>query len=189
MMFRAGVLTEFLAEYGSSQKIDQFLNAVQKQSIEEFLHCVCIKIGFLRLFNQQNYVMQSQALNFKGVELTQFVDQDVLSLSFPNYLEAILKNSPANHFSAGEITDAIEDLMQQSVDPWMVCRGHDLVEILDLCLLRRIGGFNYAKTVRGTATLQSLLRLCFHRDQFVKTQLYASVRDWEENHPPFLVFS
>lgn len=189
LMFRAGVLTEFLAEYGSSQKIAQFLRAVQKPSIEDFLHGICIQIGFLRLFNQQNCVIPSQALNFKGVDLAQFVDPDVTSLSFPNYLDAILTNSPANHFTPAEITAAIDALMQQPFDPWMVCRGHDLVDILDLCLLRRIGGFNYAKTVRGTETLQSLLRLCFHRDQFAQAQLYASIRDWEAKHPPFLVFS
>jgi len=85
-----------------------------------------------------------------------------------------------------------EDLQQRltnqksdSHDPWQICCGHDLVEILSLGLHRAIGS---AKTSDVEShSLERSLRLAYEETYFCKTQMYLSICSWESKNQPFKV--
>jgi hypothetical protein len=85
-----------------------------------------------------------------------------------------------------------EDLQQRLIsqknnryDPWQVCCGHDLVEILSLGLRRAIGS-NKAADVAPNS-LERCLRLAYEEVYFARTQLYVEIRVWESHNQPFKV--
>lgn len=64
--------------------------------------------------------------------------------------------------------------------PWLLCRGHDLIDILYGGFLRCFGS--------GRATpdaLESVLRSGIERREFDLTELMARIRDWEAAQAPF----
>ncbi|NEP15226.1 MAG: hypothetical protein F6K14_34670 [Symploca sp. SIO2C1] len=72
-----------------------------------------------------------------------------------------------------------------SHDPWQVCCGHDLVEILSVSL-RKTFGSNKAAEVEPNR-LERNLRLAYEKAYFLKTHLYLKIRTWEANNQPFQV--
>lgn len=71
-------------------------------------------------------------------------------------------------------------------DPWQVCCGHDLVEILSFGLRKAIGSAK-ASDIEPNS-LERSLRLAYEKTYFYKIQMYLSICSWENNNQPFTVF-
>ncbi|WP_265274376.1 hypothetical protein [Nostoc sp. KVJ3] len=70
-------------------------------------------------------------------------------------------------------------------DPWQICCGHHLVEILSFGL-RKVLGSNKAADVEPNS-LERSLRLAYEEIYFYHTQLYLDIRTWESKNQPFRV--
>jgi hypothetical protein len=77
-----------------------------------------------------------------------------------------------------ELGERLKEQKAFSHNPWQVCCGHDLVEILSIALRKLIGSQN-----RDSKELEKNLRLAYEDTYFCKTQIYVSIRSWETNHP------
>ncbi len=72
-----------------------------------------------------------------------------------------------------------------SYDPWQVCCGHDLVEILSVGLRKAIGSHKAADIEANS--LERCLRLAYEEVYFSQTRLYVEIRLWESHNQPFKV--
>lgn len=70
-------------------------------------------------------------------------------------------------------------------DPWQICCGHDLVQILSVGLRKTIGS-NNAKDIEPNI-LERSLRLAYEEAYFHDTQLYLDICTWENENQPFIV--
>lgn len=84
-----------------------------------------------------------------------------------------------------EIESAVAAL--PSADPWWICRGHDLIDLLVLALksvLSRGGRSQPSRDALGKS-----LRLALHPTDFAATGLHAGIVDWQGRNPPYRVLS
>jgi hypothetical protein len=93
------------------------------------------------------------------------------------------------HFSSQHrLKPQARDLMRRmrslpDVDAWQLCVGHDLVGLLAVGLRSKLG--NRTLTIED---LQERLRLAFERGHLEATAMFAALRRWERDHPPFRIF-
>jgi len=83
------------------------------------------------------------------------------------------------------IQQALNSKKSNNHDPWQICCGHHLVEILSFGL-RRVLGSNKAADVEPNS-LERSLRLAYEEIYFRQTQLYLDIRKLESNNQPFRV--
>lgn len=69
-----------------------------------------------------------------------------------------------------------------NADPWLICQGHDLTEILRLGLQNVLGNL---KTTQTKDHIASSLRLAFHAIHLANTQLYLDIKNWERLNVPY----
>jgi len=81
----------------------------------------------------------------------------------------------------------MQDVRDDTHDPWHVCCGHDLVCILSIGLRKIIGTWN-PNDIKPDV-LERSLRLAFERSYFHKTQLYVSIQQWEKANTPFVILA
>ena len=72
-----------------------------------------------------------------------------------------------------------------SADPWRICRGHDLVEILVLGLRRALGSAKPSEV--GAERLASLLRQAYESAELERSALGRGIRHWESRNRPYRV--
>jgi hypothetical protein len=70
-------------------------------------------------------------------------------------------------------------------DPWQLCNGHDLVEVLSIGLRRAIGSQS-AAAVR-VEEIERALRLAYESVDFAASALYRTIREWEQRNHPFRI--
>ncbi|MFN5871336.1 MAG: hypothetical protein ACK44G_02150, partial [Aphanizomenon sp.] len=100
-------------------------------------------------------------------------------------IQEIKNKSQAFYLKDEDLEKRLITERSNNQDPWQVCCGHDLVEILSLGLRKAIGT---NKTVDVEAnSLERNLRLAYEVAYFYKTQLYLAIRQWETNNQPFHV--
>lgn len=69
-------------------------------------------------------------------------------------------------------------------DPWLLCNGHTLIEILEIGL--RNGALaNHKMTV--SEKIASYLRAAIGKDELYQTKLCQAIFRWQDRHPPYTI--
>jgi hypothetical protein len=174
MLIQSLALEKVISEFGSEEKITQL-----NRDIREVLISVGVVIGYLR------YISQSDELNltFEGITFSKFIDEKNWQFNEVKLIQEIKNKSQAFYLKDEDLEKRLITEKSNNQDPWQVCCGHDLVEILSLGLRKAIGT---NKTVDVEAnSLERNLRLAYEVAYFYKTQLYWKIRTWETNNQPF----
>ena len=124
-------------------------------------------------------------LSFKDIRFSKFIDAKTLRIDELKLIQEVKNKSQAFSFNDRHLEQRLIDQKSDEHDPWQVCCGHDLVEILSLGLRKTIGS-NRSTDVEPT-NLERNLRLAYEEIYFQDTQLYALIRAWESNNPSFQV--
>jgi hypothetical protein len=180
MLLRSPALERgVLAELGNPEKIDRF----QQQSgvsVRERLLENGLAFGRLRWLSKR----QGWGLDFGKLkpEREPFLSRETWRVD-----ETVLLREAASLQGAASADDlrALLDALPPA-DPWCVCQGHDLVEILRLGLLKVLGDL---KPSHGKDQVASLLRAAFHDAHLAATRLCADVRGWEHANVPYRVLA
>lgn len=176
MMLQSKSLEKIIIEFGSSEKLDKFTGDIRTTIIQSGIY-----IGYLRWLSLQKEIN----LRFNGLKFSRFMDIPTLSLNIDKLIKTISNHSMMPNLSGEEIKKDIEKLRDDVHDPWQLCCGHDLIEIL--CLgLRSIFGSQNSKDVT-CATLGRSLRIGYQYSYFISTQLYESIKEWENLNKPFKI--
>ena len=176
MLIQSPAFDKVIAEIGSEVKIAQF-----SQDVRSLLLAAGKPIGYLLWIS----LLQSRNLTFSEIRFNKFIDEQNLKIDEIKLIQEV-KNKSKNHSLKSEILQ--QDIRNQKKidhDPWQICCGHHLVEILSLGLRMAIGSKKSSEV--EPSILELNLRLAYEEAYFYKTQIYLSIRQWESSNRAFKV--
>jgi Protein of unknown function (DUF4435) len=175
MLLNTPALDKVVAEFGSAEKVAGFGKDIRTVLLEAGM-----QIGYLRWFSQ----VDKLNLTFSSIKFSKFIDEQTLKIDLTKLVEEVKNKSQKPNLQSSDLQQRI--IKQSSIhDPWQVCCGHDLVEILSLGLRKAIGSNNPSDV--EPSCLERSLRLAYEATYFCKTQLYLSIRSWEASNQKFKV--
>ena len=172
------VIEKLLAEYGQNNRIKQLPGPVVSIILENAL-----PIGFLRWIASPS--QDNLPLKFKNISFENFVNQTKLDINIGKLIEEVKKNSGDIEIDEKLIKIKIKALKRKNIDPWEVCSGHDMVQLLTIGL-RFVFGNKKTKTITA-GVLEGILRLTYENTYFCITGLYRSIENWEKTNPTYKV--
>jgi hypothetical protein len=180
MILKSPALEKFLAEYGSEDKISNFTGQRGKD-VREILVESGIPVGYLRWVSLQD----SLSLKFEGLSFNRFVNDRTLAVDEAGLIRTVKNHSQKPQLDEKNIQNRMTSLKNDMHDPWHICCGHDLICILSLGL-RRILGSHDTREIEPEL-IEKILRLAYEQAHFLMTQIYKSIKAWENVNSPFRI--
>jgi len=115
-----------------------------------------------------------------------FVDGKTMSVSIDNLIGELKINSKDSTLDKNATKLKVMTLMDEGHDPWQVCSGHDLVQILSIGLRNIFGNPRHCRTATQSKVGKELGG-AYDRSHFCLTRLHNSIKDWEKANPSFKV--
>ncbi len=169
LLVRSPALETVLHEFASPEKLARF-EAKYKGPLRKWLIEKARCLGYMRW----NSLRTGLKLRFEGLHFSHFVNPLTLELDAAA-LRTEMKNNSQDWSISDKVLKAAGWPADRGEDPWQLCCGHDLVELLTLALRRAIGS-RQGLTRDGVS---SALRLAYSREHFVRSALRAHVGRWE----------
>lgn len=178
MLIASGALDKVLSEYGSSNRIKRLSKPLRMLLLDSGL-----PLGILRwLSSPTKYNLR---LKFKGLTFDRFVDKSTLGVNVDTLINEVKTNSQKTTLNSQSIKNNIIALVKTGHDPWQVCAGHDLVEIL-LIGFKNVFGNRKVRNIT-LDLIDSSLRIAYEYIYFSSTQLHKSIKNWERSNSSFKV--
>jgi hypothetical protein len=177
-LLASGVLERILSELGAEHRIKK----INKQ-IQDFLIERGVPLGLLRWISSPT--KDNLSFRFKDLRYEKFLDKKTLDLNIDEMIREVVANSGSRIVNENAIKSKIITLQNEGHDPWQICSGHDLIEILFFGLKYVFGNEKGRKIPMDI--LDSMIRIAFNQSYFWSTNLYKSIQEWERRNPPFKV--
>ena len=174
LLIKSRALERVLVELGSSEKI------ANRHPLDELIDAA-VPIGCLRLHSRRSEL----TLKFDGMRYAKFVDGDSLQTDVRKLVREVKNRSQRSDLAYDDTVQEILSIRSTVNDPWLVCCGTDMVEILSIGL-RRALGTNNAGAV-SPDELRRCLRLAYQWQELTDSQLGRDLREWSERNPGFRV--
>lgn len=181
MILSSKALDKLLAEFGSQSRI-----ALLGKSIRAILLEGALSIGFLRWLSSPT--KDNLSLRFKNLNFNNFVDIKKLSVNIDYLINEVKTNSQDSTLDNSMIKSKITALMNAGYDPWQVCSGHDMVQLLSIGLMN-IFGNHRAMNIITLEQVDGILRVSYESSFFSSTQLHKAIKNWEITNTGFKVLS
>lgn len=173
----------FIRSRALDRLLDRFANPefISPHEVRTRILAVATPIGYWRWLSFR----KNLALDFKTIELKDFVDEKTLILdegAFLRRLEEVMKKP---RFCLDVHVEDLQTLKTLHSDPWHLCRGHDVVQILGIGLRRvfsKAPGESKSKNKPSELErehLEKILSGFFHREDFFATALAGAISNWE----------
>ncbi|ABA20568.1 conserved hypothetical protein [Trichormus variabilis ATCC 29413] len=176
MLIKSPALDKLIAEFGSEEKINQFRRDIRLALLE-----AAIVVGYLLFISLSNELN----LTFDGITFSKFIDEQTLLIDELKLIKEVKNKSQAFSLKDEDLQQKLLNQKSNNYDPWQVCCGHDLVEILSLSL-RKVLGSNKPSDIEPKS-LERILRLAYEDVYFRETQIYSDIRVWENKNQPFQI--
>lgn len=176
MVINSPAFDKVVLEFGSKEKIANF-----NQDIKLAMLKTGILVGYLRWISQRGQLN----LTFEGIKFSKFIDEENLQIDELKLIREVKNKSQDYLLKNEDLQQQLTGQKSNNYDPWQVCCGHDLVEILSLGLRKAIGSNNAADVEPNS--LERNLRLAYEEVYFCQTQLYSHICKWENSNQPFKV--
>ncbi len=184
MIFESRALIQLLSEYGSKEKIGNFIESLVNSDIRKAIYAVALPIGILRLISAK----KGLRLNFKEINYEKFIDKDNLEIDIDRLIRILIESaeSPLKDAELRSYYDK-QILQQEELDRSQVCCGDDLIAVIYIGLRKVLG--TVEKKFACRKYIASALRLAFDSEDLKKTRLYNCIMEWEVNNPPYKVLN
>jgi hypothetical protein len=170
MLVRSPALDAVLHEFASPEKLTRFESRFGRP-LRAWLTQAALPLGYLRW----NSLRAGLNLRFEGLRFSSFIDVGTLELK-PAALLVELKNRSQNWaVSDQQLTEAGWPADRHD-NPWHVCCGHDMTELLALALRRVIG----SRQGLTASNIASGLRLAYNHQDFLGSEVRAAISRWQE---------
>ncbi len=133
MLINSFALDKVIAELGSEEKLINFGRDVRTALLEAGM-----SVGYLLWVSQRDELN----LTFDGIKFSKFINEQTLQIDEFKLIQEVQNKSQAFLLKNEDLQQRLTNLKSSSHDPWQVCCGHDLVEILSLGLRKAIGSAN-----------------------------------------------
>ena len=173
------VQEKILSECGSTNKMNQLHHPAIHLVLEATL-----PIGLFRWIASSS--MDNLPLKFRDLPFENFVEIPKLKANINKLLEEVKANSGEPEINEKSIKNKIKSLKKENHDPWQVCSGHDMVQILAIGLRSVFGNRKMSKLTADI--LEQMLRVAYEYSHFQLTQLYQSIENWEKTNSTYKVF-
>lgn len=176
-LLRSRALERVLLELADQDRL-MALEQEEGRSLREALLARGLLHGKLRWFASR----ASWGPDFQGrLQLGNFLHPETWILEEERLLDGAATH-PGCPVGRDELSLALGALHPE--DPWRLCRGHDLVEVLRIGLKSRFGrrGQQF-----GRDALSRALRLACGREELGRDATTRDIREWERRNPPFLI--
>lgn len=153
-------------------------------------------IGFVRWFFQR----ENLCLDFRNVSLRAYIDKRKLTFDLDAYVEGILSRNADCLLTKSDIQNRIIGLMKENPNPWLLCRGHDLILIFILILPRLLSPYAPLSKPESDCYFSQIqqkipnenrfieqLIMCYEQEEFRKTNIYKYVTAWEIRNPSYQI--
>jgi hypothetical protein len=169
---------KILSEFGSTNKIKRLKKTVRDMLLENAL-----LIGLLRWIASPS--KDNLSLIFRDLCFENFVDKTGFKVNTDKMIDEVKNNSKKIEIDRKSIKRRIKSLKKENYDPWQVCSGHDMVQLLAIGL-RCVFGNRKSKTLT-VEVLEGIVRLAYEENDFSLTGLYRSMEKWEKANPTYKV--
>ena len=174
LLVKSRALERVLVERGSSEKITGRTKPPREELID-----AAVPIGCLRLHSRRSEL----TLKFDGMRYAKFVDRDSLQTDVRKLVREVKNRSQRSDLAYDDTVQEILSIRSTVNDPWLVCCGTDMIEILGIGL-RKALGTNDAGAVKPDL-LRTYLRLAYERQELIDSRLGRDLREWAERNPVF----
>lgn len=184
MIISSSAFDRFMAEYGSKQKISRFLQKSPTCNLREELLKRCLPVGLLRRISEQ----KGLALSFERLRYKNFMNKNSLEVDHERLILNVLNLTGVSVKSHKEILAELETLLEKGKHELLqVCCGHDLAAVVSVGLRKTLGSQKAA--IANAENVEASLRLAYDSEEFKKTTLFATTKDWEKKNKPYQVFA
>ena len=180
MMFASRAFSKLLDEFAKPGRIEVFEQNSGCGLVESLVRSA-MPLGHLRLLS----LRQGLNLRFEDLDYHKFIEGASLTLDVDKLITTIKDHSQRQDISSSSLKDGIYQIAAAAHDPYQVCCGHDILEILSHALRRAIACRN-ANAVKREVLEQSL-RLAYQDTYFRESKLAGAIREWEQTNPPYRV--
>ena len=132
------------------------------------------EIGYLRWISQKNNL----SLRFEDLKFGEFIKKDTLKIDCSDLIKTIKAHSQKHSLVDNDILEKMRELRNNEHDPWQICCGHDIMNILSLAFRNAWGTENSSQV--KPEILERELRLAYETSYFYQTQLYVLIQDWQK---------
>lgn len=181
MILCSPALDKLINERGSTDKIDK-LTKRHGKDVRQILLDVGVPIGYLRWISEK----ESFYLKFEDLEFGKFIDDSTLTINVTEMIKTVKNKSQKHDLNVESIERSIQELINDDHDLWEVCCGRDLTCVLSFGLRKALGSHN-AKEV-AVDIIEMELRLAYEEKFLFATNLYKSLKAWEEYNQKFRIF-
>lgn len=180
MIIRSDALIKVLREHGSEEKIKNYCDT-KKCDIRSAMLDLCIPLGGLRLVSHR----KSYNLKFKDIKYKEFICHHDLTIHQEKLVKHVKNHSVNHQLDENELLEDIAYVIGENHEPWNLCAGHDMTAALSIALLKKWGSNNDSAVKQEI--IERSLRLAFDYSMFMASQLYKSIKEWENDNFPFRI--
>lgn len=174
-LMRSSALDSVLWEYGDRDEMARFRQRTG-ETVKEAIMKSSLPLGMLMFLS----LKKDYNLSFRDINHRSFVDPAKIATDNSRMVDHIFSISDHSNTNKRAVIQDLEGELKKNHDPWVICRGHDMVSILLLALRESIGLYNARSMNQGM--LSGTLRLSYTREDFHATQLYAEIKEWGEDN-------
>ncbi|MEW6639112.1 MAG: DUF4435 domain-containing protein [Pseudomonadota bacterium] len=175
MLIDSKSLERILTEEGSREKLKALASA--GRTVRELITSACIPLGCLRLFSERNGLN----LRFEGLRY-RFFGRTLEAIMIKSVVKEVFDLTQI-HSGHEEAHDFVTSFDVASIDVRDLVCGHDLSAALGLALQRIIG--TRPANNCTPSDIEAKLRIGYSIEDFAQTSMYADIRAWEQQNPPF----
>ena len=167
LLCRSPALDKVLAEFGIASKIQEFEEAAGVDVRSALLDRTTV-FGRLRWAAMCHHL----DIEVSAIRVPRFIDIDTWTVDGEELTRV------ASSGSSPRDCDVLKRRIAELpfADPWRVARGHDMIQILRIGLMRVLGTLPASK---GTEDIARVLRAAMSLDELQRTTLHADMRTWE----------
>jgi len=179
LMIASPTLDKVLGEFGSSDKIRSISH--NGEDVIALLLRSARPLGYLRWLSRK----RDFGFDFERIRFGEFLHRERLSVDATALIVEVRNHSRRPVPTVDQLKEELEGIIDESHDPWQVCCGHDVVEILAIGFRRVLGS---QRNIDSTGEkIEQALRLAYESSFFVETKLFSAIVMWERENSPYQI--
>lgn len=182
MIIESEAFTNFLFEITKEEVLEKFIQ--DKGCLRSFIYSLSTPLACLRMANKiYNLGLSFKPVNPEGntIKFKKFICEDSISyLGHDKLINTIIeysKNRGSIIAPREEIRTKLDEVINMGLPVNELANGHDLAEILFIVCKKGLRSPH--SDLKNASSVEAMLRLTFSKEDFSRTDLFKSLKNWE----------